>query len=508
LTLAATSAGLATITRTPGKVLGVVSASLATLPVRAVGRLFATTSPGGVTIQRALSRTLSAVSAQGTRTALQFAGGVTTDNVAVSGMTAVGTLSQMTTAGWLYIRSSGGGTGGRVLVRNGLAFQCFGTPDRLGYAQQTNGTNGLWTIDTSALLNRWIHVALTYDNSSLANVPVFYVNGVAVTVTTVATPTGTLASSANTPIVIGNTTSTGNRAFDGYLDNLALYGRLLSAAEILSLYQGVEPSTTSLQLRYRFDEGSGTTALDSGPNGYNGGITGATYVAGVYPLFLTRAVARTEAAASAAIGTLLRVPARTMTTVAASIATASRSPSRFLSAASGSLATVSRQLARTFSGSAASAAMVLRQVARSLSVSAIGTATVSRAFGHVLAAVAGTATNLTRSIGRTLAGNAATSALLARQSARTLAAVSSASDTVSRQMARSFKAVAASLTRLLNGNHPPLVEPLRMIGQAGLTRLAGLFGQTRVSGSTGKTDLVGVGGRTSDSGNSGRTRDG
>jgi hypothetical protein len=77
-------------------------------------------------------------------------------------------------------------------------------------------------------------VALTYDNSSAANRPVFYRNGTRVTTTVRTTPSGTVTSDAASPLTIGNT-MTLDRTFDGVIDDVRIHNRILSAAEIGAL---------------------------------------------------------------------------------------------------------------------------------------------------------------------------------------------------------------------------------------------------------------------------------
>ncbi len=53
-------------------------------------------------------------------------------------------------------------------------------------------------------LNRWYHIAFTYDYNSTNNDPVIYIDGQAVDVTEEATPGGTLIGSDTATIHIGN----------------------------------------------------------------------------------------------------------------------------------------------------------------------------------------------------------------------------------------------------------------------------------------------------------------
>ena len=105
----------------------------------------------------------------------------------------------------------------------------------LFFAQfSTNG--GQWQTPTNtATLNQWIHFAVTYDGSSTANDPIFYINGGRVATTEVGTPSGTFQSDATETLLLGNT-SAGGKATDGKMDDVRLYNRALSANEIHQLY--------------------------------------------------------------------------------------------------------------------------------------------------------------------------------------------------------------------------------------------------------------------------------
>lgn len=96
------------------------------------------------------------------------------------------------------------------------------------------GQEGDWTTDTVAgivPLNKWAHIAITYDNSSILNDPLIYVDGVSQTVTENVTPIGTAASDAAQTGRLGNV-ATGTRTFSGNLANVALFDRILAAEEI------------------------------------------------------------------------------------------------------------------------------------------------------------------------------------------------------------------------------------------------------------------------------------
>lgn len=125
---------------------------------------------------------------------------------------------------------------------------------------------------------QWSFLVGRYDGEKVN----IFVNGVKQTNET--STTGSIdTSSAN--LYIGSSVGAGvtNEMWKGNLDDVRVYAnRALTDAEILALYQGYEPSTTGLVGFWKFDEGSGTTAIDSSGNGNNGVITNATYSNNVF----------------------------------------------------------------------------------------------------------------------------------------------------------------------------------------------------------------------------------
>jgi hypothetical protein len=79
-------------------------------------------------------------------------------------------------------------------------------------------------------LNTWTHVAMTFDSSTGRLIA--YINGQAVS--TVVSPGAILATSRN--VLIGREDSFLPRAFTGAIDEVGIYNRSLSAAEIQSIF--------------------------------------------------------------------------------------------------------------------------------------------------------------------------------------------------------------------------------------------------------------------------------
>jgi RNA polymerase sigma-70 factor (ECF subfamily) len=125
-----------------------------------------------------------------------------------------------------------GTVGWSLLISNQVPASSSGT---FHFRQAFSSLEGWWGSQSDSVeLGLWQHIALTYDNSSTTNLPAFYINGTRVTTVVEAEPAGTVIPDAASALVIGNV-DTPTRAFDGILDDVRLYGRILTPAEITAL---------------------------------------------------------------------------------------------------------------------------------------------------------------------------------------------------------------------------------------------------------------------------------
>jgi hypothetical protein len=142
--------------------------------------------------------------------------------------------SMLTMACWMYPTSivvnitpmaicSGGGYGNHFYINpSGINFYWASTV--------TNAGTGL-TSTTTAPLNTWTHICMTYNGTVLS----LYVNGIIVASTNV-TGRLCLAGGGNlTNVLIGSAVTTAN-AFAGNVDDVRIYTSALSAHEVASLY--------------------------------------------------------------------------------------------------------------------------------------------------------------------------------------------------------------------------------------------------------------------------------
>jgi len=197
--------------------------------------------------------------------------------------------AQTTIEAWIYLEGWGEGWStyelGRVIDKRVSGDQTFvlylyndttdaGPDENLRFERNFSGGIAGWaTPDNSLALNNWYHIAVTYDDSDPVNEPAIYINGQPQSLTVLSTATGT-ANTNTDDYLIGNR-GAGDRNFDGIIDDLRIYSRILTSEEINDLYLGKrEPSRDGLVIEYLMDEGSGDIVLDSSGNGHHGDMTG------------------------------------------------------------------------------------------------------------------------------------------------------------------------------------------------------------------------------------------
>lgn len=148
-------------------------------------------------------------------------------------------LTGGTLMGWIYPATWGESNFGRLTNKRYHGFWIANNPPEiatLGGFYQFTDAEARWYGSANALeLNKWQHVAITYDASSPSNTPTFYVNGVALTTTVRHPVTGTAVSDSGHILTIGNRIYH-DRAFDGQLDDFRLYNRILTPQEIQQIY--------------------------------------------------------------------------------------------------------------------------------------------------------------------------------------------------------------------------------------------------------------------------------
>ncbi len=150
----------------------------------------------------------------------------------------------MTVTAWINPASAGGGGAGRIIDKDnnlrGWFLKMNNTGTSVQFAADQFATAAIRNSVTGSIsLNQWQHVAVTWDGSPDATKINIYINGVLANDS--ASPTngsGSAQSDTGTPFTIGNRTLDKARNFDGSIDGVRVYNRMLSPAEIQSLVNG------------------------------------------------------------------------------------------------------------------------------------------------------------------------------------------------------------------------------------------------------------------------------
>ena len=207
----------------------------------------------------------------------------TDDFVTFGNMSNFSGATQFTFSGWYNFNSVPARESiFSILVDNNNFFDIL-MYDALTYVQlKIGGVSQLIRFNSNLFTQgQWSHIVVAYDNTQstnrtklkvyIDNVDIYY--GV-ITAITSALPTGTNV------VTIGETSRLSGVFLNGNADECAVFNTQLSASDVSSIYNSGVPndiSSLSPLSWWRFEEGSGTTATDSGTGGNDGSIDGATY---------------------------------------------------------------------------------------------------------------------------------------------------------------------------------------------------------------------------------------
>jgi len=158
----------------------------------------------------------------------------------------LGALHPVTTMAWIKTLNQEGslnivikydpvaGTGWGMLIDNGN----LGGPVAGGHLAFVFAASGSIVLDVESTVavndGAWHLVAATYDGSGTASGVHLYVDGVAVATTTLANSIGSASIFNSVPLTIG-AASDGNHSFEGNINDVAVFGTALTAAQILQL---------------------------------------------------------------------------------------------------------------------------------------------------------------------------------------------------------------------------------------------------------------------------------
>ena len=164
--------------------------------------------------------------------------------------TGTGGTEKMTFSIWLRKTGDGGGSGfgrifgfGRDSTDGQIAIYTNASEQIIFKTDWDGGNSNLWGTGLAFSLDTWTHLAITYDAGSTANDPIIYVNGIPISLTINASPSGNwdgIDSSEN--CYIGND-SLGSTGWEGQLADAAIWNSILSESDIKALVQAANYST-------------------------------------------------------------------------------------------------------------------------------------------------------------------------------------------------------------------------------------------------------------------------
>ena len=144
-----------------------------------------------------------------------------------------------------------------------------------------DGTQRLSTYSNtiSVLDNNWHHIAVSVKRNGTAE---FYLDGASVGNYSVSSFSGKNISNASKSLYIGSTGSS-TSPLKGNLDDVRVYKKALSNSEVADLANSGQTTNNDTYItHWAFDETSGTTAIDSSSNHFNGTLkNGPTWSTGI-----------------------------------------------------------------------------------------------------------------------------------------------------------------------------------------------------------------------------------
>ena len=198
----------------------------------------------------------------------------TDDHAEVIGSSEIQISNPLTISAWIYLTANSSTNNPRTIISWGSAgggqgriFSVLNSSNNLAFWSYQSSLNS----STSLSLNTWYHVAATVTTGATK----LYINGSLDT-----TGSNTLNSFSYGKTHVGElyySTTTAARHFAGNIDELALFNSVLTASEILQIYNGGKPmdlnsddegytSSANLKAWWRMGDGteagSGTTIYD------------------------------------------------------------------------------------------------------------------------------------------------------------------------------------------------------------------------------------------------------
>jgi hypothetical protein len=157
-------------------------------------------------------------------------------------------LTERTISFWAYRGALGATSVAQVIYgglsdNEGIAIYTKENDRRLRFQVKTTGQQGVWdSADNIFTVGVWHHVLYTFNSSTLT--PALYLDGAAVAISEVLGITGTFKTETGVSIIWGNENTVVLPAilpFNGQIFDPRIYNRILTAAEVTTLYNGGNP---------------------------------------------------------------------------------------------------------------------------------------------------------------------------------------------------------------------------------------------------------------------------
>ncbi|MBT3378996.1 MAG: S8 family serine peptidase [Lentisphaerae bacterium] len=150
-------------------------------------------------------------------------------------------VDAFTICAWVNPRSAGNSIFPRVVdmpaytLYLGRDAQVPDTNDTLRLHVDDGETGGVWATSENTVPDQgWCHVAVSFDTATADGEPSFFINGVQTAAERISPITGTIVTNQGTGYIGNNAEST--RAWDGLLDDVRVYGSILSPDRVRVLH--------------------------------------------------------------------------------------------------------------------------------------------------------------------------------------------------------------------------------------------------------------------------------
>jgi hypothetical protein len=162
-------------------------------------------------------------------------------------------LTNKTISCWVYVLGAAPSTAPIVSKWNGedgYAFWQNNGASRIMFVTRWTGVTAQWQVTAAALqavINQWVHLAVTYDNSSTSNDPIIYLNGSSQSLTEVVSPSGTVEDDSLENFILGNNLYPSfelSYRLRSLIKDVRVYNRILTPTEISTIANNENDYTT------------------------------------------------------------------------------------------------------------------------------------------------------------------------------------------------------------------------------------------------------------------------